>query len=439
MPKGFAESPDADRYVLANARVPSCLIDDDHLPQGPDGLCDVHLSIEQGRLAAITPVAAGVPADRPSTDMHRGLVLPCFTDMHTHIDKGHIWPRAANPDGSFDGALAAVGADRTTNWSAGDVRRRMDFSLRCAHAHGTAALRTHLDSVEPQHTISWPVFDEVRADWKDRIKLQAVCLIGIEEIRKEGFLEDLAQMVVRHSGVLGAVTYMLPDLEDLLDRIFRTALDRGLDLDFHVDETGDPTARSLHAIATKVLQHKFPGTVTVGHCCSISRQSREQADRTLDLVAEAGLAIVSLPMCNMYLQDRQDGVTPHWRGVTLLHEMKARGNKVAVASDNTRDPFYAYGDLDMLEVFREATRILHLDHPTGDWISTVTSNPAQIMALPGAGRLTVGSSADLVLLRARTYTELNARPQSDRTIVRNGKAVDTSLPDYAELDDLMGE
>ena len=33
-----------------------------------------------------------------------------------------------------------------------------------------------------------------------------------------------------------------------------------------------------------------------------------------------------------------------------------------VASDNTRDPFYAYGDLDMIEVFREATRILHFDH-----------------------------------------------------------------------------
>jgi cytosine deaminase len=54
--------------------------------------------------------------------------------------------------------------------------------------------------------------------------------------------------------------------------------------------------------------------------------------------------------------------TPRWRGVTLVHEMKARGIPVAFASDNTRDPFYAYGDLDMVEVMREATRIAHLDH-----------------------------------------------------------------------------
>ena len=40
--------------------------------------------------------------------------------------------------------------------------------------------------------------------------------------------------------------------------------------------------------------------------------------------------------------------------------LKAAGVPVMVASDNTRDPFYAYGDLDMIEVMREATRILHL-------------------------------------------------------------------------------
>ena len=77
-------------------------------------------------------------------------------------------------------------------------------------------------------------------------------------------------------------------------------------------------------------------------------------------------------MCNMYLQDRSAGRTPRWRGVTPLHELKAAGVPVMVACDNTRDPFYAYGDLDMLEVLREATRILHLDHAGTDWPRAVT-------------------------------------------------------------------
>ena len=52
----------------------------------------------------------------------------------------------------------------------------------------------------------------------------------------------------------------------------------------------------------------------------------------------------------MYLQDRIPGRTPRWRGVTLVHELRAAGVPVSVASDNTRDPFYAYGDMDMVEV-----------------------------------------------------------------------------------------
>jgi cytosine deaminase len=108
------------------------------------------------------------------------MVFPAFVDMHTHLDKGHIWPRSPNPDGTFMGALTTVRADSAANWSAEDVRPRMSFSLRSAYAHGTRAIRTHLDSIPPQDDITWPVFRELQADWADRIALQAVCLIGCD-------------------------------------------------------------------------------------------------------------------------------------------------------------------------------------------------------------------------------------------------------------------
>ena len=241
------------------------------------------------------------------------------------------------------------------------------------------------------------------------------------------------------NGVLGTVTYMLPDLDELLDRMFRTASQLGLDLDFHADETADTSAVSLRRIAEAALRHRFEGKILVGHCCALSRQATREVKITLDKAAQAGLAVVSLPMCNLYLQDRRDGSsTPRWRGVTLLHEMKARGIPVAVASDNTRDPFYAYGDLDMLEVYRMATRILHFDHPVADWPRAVTATPAEVMRAHGAGVLSVGSGADLVIFKGRSWTELLSRPESDRMVVRAGSAIERTLPDYAELDELMG-
>jgi len=154
-------------------------------------------------------------------------------------------------------------------------------------------------------------------------------------------------------------------------------------------------------------------------------------------MARTGIAVVSLPMCNMYLQDRQPAVTPRRRGVTLLHEMHARGIEVAIASDNTRDPFFAYGDLDAMEVFREAVRCAHLDHPVGTWPRAITATPARIMGVSSIGMLRPGGGADLLAMPARTWTELLSRPQSDRAVLRSGALIAVDLPDYRELDPLF--
>ena len=382
------------------------------------------------KIVAVTP-------REPAGPDQTGILSPLFVDCHTHIDKGHIWARSPNPDGSFMGALETVGNDRRANWSAADVEARMEFSLKCAYAHGTGYLRTHLDSLAPQEDISWPVFQTVRERWKGRIDLQAACLFGIDAARDEAWFNRLADIVSKAGGVLGTVTFMVPDLEPLLDRVFSKAIELGLELDFHADETDDVNAVSLGAIARAAKRHGYQGRILIGHCCSLARQPDDVVLKTLDAVADVNISVVSLPMCNMYLQDRrQDATTPRWRGVTLLHEMKARGINVCVASDNTRDPFYAYGDLDMLEVYRMATRTCHFDHPVADWPKTVFANPAKAMGLPEPV-IEPGAPADFILYEGRTWTELLSRPEANRTLVRGGIVIERTIPGYHELDHLM--
>jgi len=432
---GFARIPGAGQYALRNATLPAVLADG--LPGEPDfdGLVAADIMIAEGRIERLSP--PGSETGLPGLDLARGMVWPTLVDMHTHIDKGHISQRMPNPDGTFIGALEAVRFDRETRWSAEAVARRMDFSLRCAYAHGTSLLRTHVDSAPPQHRISWPVFADMRERWRGRIDLQGVALFAVYVILDDNFAEELVDILRRHGGVLGAATFMIPELDAALDRLFRLAADNGLDLDFHVDESEDPAARSLRHIADAALRHRFTGRVNVGHCCSLARQPAAEAEATMIRVREAGITVVSLPMCNMYLQDRHPGQTPRWRGVTLLHELKERGIPIAIASDNTRDPFYAYGDLDMVEVFREAVRILHLDHPIAGWPIAAARGPARILDRPDHGTIAKGGRADLVLFRARGWTELLARPQADRTVLRSGRPIDRTLPDYGELDDIM--
>jgi cytosine deaminase len=339
----------------------------------------------------------------------------------------------------------ATKEDRSARWTADDVRQRMDFGLRTAYAKGVVAIRTHLDSQAPQASISFPIFREMRDKWAGRIDLQASSIAPIDVfLRDEG--RQLADIVADSGARLGCVSRsmaypddpMPPDLDDGLVRVFKLAAERGLDVDLHIDESTDPRARALIRVARTAIAQGFKGRILCGHCTALALQMDEFIEETIAACKEAGIAIVSLPTVNMYLQDRsrEATVTPRWRGVTVVHEMKARGLQVAVAGDNCRDPFHAYGDHDMLDTFTQAVKILHLDHPLSDWIRAATEIPAGIMGID-RGSLKVGAPADLLVLKARNYSEMLSRHQFDRTVLRAGRAIDTTLPDYRELDGLM--
>ena len=424
MTMGFMTLPQTSGPLhLSNLTVPGCVLGH------KDSLRPLDLTICEGKISV--PVVGA-----PIIDMRGAMVFPAFIDMHTHLDKGHIWPRTPNPDGSFDGAINAVRNDKNGRWGVEDLRPRMTFSLRCAYAHGTRAIRTHLDQFAPEQNASWPLFSELRTEWANRIELQAACLSNCDMVEDPACFEAVADLVAAHGGVLGGLTAPGDRLDWQLERFVGGAQSRGLAADFHVDETLDPSVNTLRHIAKSVIDHRFDVPVTVGHLCSLSTMQEAEALRTLDLVARAGLHVVSLPMCNLYLQDRHPARTPRMRGITLVHEMTARGINISFASDNTRDPFYAYGDMDMLEVMREATRICHLDHADADWTNAFLRNPATATGF-AAPVLAPGAHADLVICRAREWSELFARPQSDRIVLRQGRQIDTTLPDYAELDSLM--
>ena len=442
MTHAFFTPPAHSRYALRNLRAPRCLLADGTGAAGAD-LGAIDLLVDNGRIAAIEP-AGTLPAEL-GPDLDASMVLPGMLDCHSLLDKGLIWPRQQNETGDGAGAAAATMRDRTAHWHADDVRRRMEFGLRTAYAKGVVAISTHLDSQAPQASISFPVFREMRERWAGRIDLQVSSIAPVDTfLRDEG--RQLADIVADSGGKLGCVTKsstfpgetMPPDLDEGLAAMFRLAAERGLNLDLHVDESTDPAARALMRVAQTALAQGFKGRILVGHVTSLALQTDAFIEQTLRACKDAGIDVVSLPTVNMYLQDRnrEAARTPRWRGVTVLHEMKAAGLRVAVAGDNCRDPFYAYGDHDMLDTYTQAVKILHLDHPVGDWIRAATQTPAAIMGID-RGELRAGAPADLIVLKARSYSEMLARHQFDRAVIRAGKGIDTALPDYRELDDLV--
>ena len=439
---GFVTVPDTDHYWLTNGRVPLCLLGPTMEPIAAlrefphqEDLVAVDLEIKGGAISTIAPAGVIDFDQAPVVNLEQGLVWPCFVDMHTHLDKGHIWPRCPNPDGTFMGALETVRNDHS-NWQADELYQRMEFGLKCSYTHGTQAIRTHLDSFGPLGKINFQVFEALRRQWKNRLILQAVCLVSLDYFLTPD-ADPLAQLVAESGGVLGGVAYINKDIVAQLDQVFTLAKRYGLDLDFHTDESLNPDDITLRYVAEAALRHDFQGAITCGHCCSLSIQTADVVAKTLTLVKAANIGIVSLPMCNLYLQDRQPTHTPRYRGVTILHELHQQGIPVALASDNCRDPFYAYGDHDGLDVFKQSVRIGHLDRPFDHWPKSLTSRPAQLMGLDDIGTLKPDTPANLICFKARTLNELIARAQCDRVVIRHGQTIDMQLPDYQELDSLF--
>ena len=428
--------PKVQSYWLTNAHVPLCsLAPHQFVSATREELCLVNIKIERSKISQIIPAVDRVD-DELAVDLRKKIVLPCFIDVHTHLDKGHIWQRSPNCDGTFATALATAIEDGQKYWNSEDLYPRMEFGLKCSYAHGTKAIRTHLDCFDRQADISLEVWQTLRSQWANKITLQAVSLVSLDYYQTDAGIA-LADKIARVGGILGGVAYLNPELDAQLDTVFQLALARNLALDFHADENGDPNSICLQKIAETAIKYQFPGKIVCGHCCSLAVQSAEIVKKTIDLVKQANISIVSLPMCNLYLQDRQAHTTPYWRGVTKVKELKQHDIPIAFASDNCRDPFYGFGDHNVLEVFTQAVRIAHLDTPYGNWIDSVTKTPADFMGLSTAGRIAVGLPADLVIFKARYFSELLSRPQSDRLVLRSGEEIDTTLPEYSELDNLM--
>jgi cytosine deaminase len=418
---------------LKNARIPRSL---SPFSTGDSILVDCDVRIVDGVVAAVDLAGQVSPVvDATVQDLDGRIVMPGFLDAHVHLDKAFTWDRAPNVRGEFWDAIQLLTKDKE-NWTAEDLYRRGTFALRCAEAHGSVAIRTHVDTGLNWGEVSHDAMQTLRTEWAGRIDLQTVSLCALEN-----FMEPqgrrIAELALKHpNSLLGGMPQMNPDLDQQLHYFFDLAAEMKVGVDLHVDENGNPEAECLRRIAEIVLEKEFPYPVTCGHVCSLAVQDEARSASTIELVAQAGIQIISLPLCNLYLQGRPSETghrgTPRWRGVTLLHELHAAGVTTACASDNVRDAFYAWGDFDMFEVFMQSIRIAHLDTNPGAACGMVTSGAAKIMGLSQFGKIEPGMDGRMIVFAAKSFNELLSRPNQERELIGFHSSVG-AVPTYDEL------
>ncbi|MCY4229341.1 MAG: amidohydrolase family protein [Alphaproteobacteria bacterium] len=376
------------------------------------GRHDIVLSGE--RIAAIT-----------ASDAHGGgFIMPAMTDAHVHLDKTFTTHRLGRRAGSLLDAIELAAGD-SMQWNADDIRCRATNALERAYRHGTVRMRTHVDWLAPTVPLAWPVLHALRAAWRGRIDLQLVALAPLDLLFEAG--EPIARRVRRDGGVLGAFIYRDPDLQVKVSRLFDLAERHDLALDLHVDECLEPNADGIDIAVRETAARGYGGRVLCGHCCALSIRPDDETHALLERAAEAGVALCVLPATNAWLQDNAPGRTPRLRGLAPLHEARAAGMEVMLASDNCRDAFYPWGDYDLWDIFRLAAVSAHLD--PASWLDAVTDTPAALFgALPG---LVEGAVADFILFDAEDADDAVSRARCSRQVWRHGAVIRQGLVEGA--------
>ena len=191
----------------------------------------------------------------------------------------------------------------------------------------------------------------------------------------------------------------------------------------HIDESDDPHARTLEMLCEATIENGWQGRVTAGHTCALAGYSDDHAADVIELVAEAGINVITNPATNLMLQGRDDS-HPKRRGITRVKELLAKGVNVSFGQDNLRDMFYPFGRADPLELAFLLAHAAHMSQPDEiDAVFTMaTDNAARVLGATDYGTKP-GCAGDLVILDARSPAEA-ITSQADRLhVIRRGRVV----------------
>lgn len=373
-----------------------------------------------GRVAGLTEPGSEHAQGRV-IELDGKLVAPGFVDAHQHLDKTRTLRAVANPEGTLAGAVAAFKQYAAT-MSREDFLDRAERTLEACLARGTVAIRTHAN-VDPELRVRGvEMLVELRERWKDRITLQVVAF-GTAGATQMGTpaKEWLDEAIQSGADLIGGTPAISDQPEAFLDMLFDAAARHQLPIDLHLDEHLDATRQLFDAVIARTRRYEMGGRVAAGHCSALSAMAEDDARRVIDGMADAGIAVITLPTANLFLQGRDATRLPP-RGLTRVKELISAGVRVAAATDNIQDPFVPVGTGDMLEIARWTLLAGHLSvTDLGTVFAMITKAPAEIMGIDAGIR--EGARADLVVTDAMDADDLVASGPPVRAVLVAGRLV----------------
>jgi cytosine deaminase len=372
-----------------------------------------HIEVRDGRIAALLPASGDPTTSADTFGLGGALVLPPLVDGHIHLDKtllGLPWlpnQAAGNRVADRIEAERQVRAKRTlpeAETGANLVRQVL--------ASGTLHLRSHVDIDNQLGLRNLHEILKVRERFRDLVTIQIVAFPQSGILRSPGTAELLDAAIGEGADLLGGLDPIGidGDLDGHLDALFAIAERRGVGADIHLHDGGESGIAQLAAIAHRTQAAGLQGKVAVSHAFALGSVPTEMAQRTADLLAETGVAIMSHG--------------PGGAAIPPLRLLHRHGVSVFGGSDNIRDAWSPFGNGDMLDramMIAYRANFRH-DEELAFAFDMVTAAAARVLGVAPYG-IAVGNPADLVVVEAGSLAEAVATRPRRKMVIKAGRIV----------------
>jgi len=360
-------------------------------------------------------------------DAEGALVAGGFVDPHVHLDKALVADAVPTNESQTLGEAIENDRERKRIESASDVQDRAERAIKMHVRHGCTRLRTHVD-IDPISGLT--ALDGVLAARRACDDIADVQIIvfpqdgiytapGTEELLTEALQRDVDGI-----GGIPAIERSEQQRKDHVDMCLSLATTHDVVADLHIDETDDPTARTLEYLAARTIEENLEGRVTAGHACALAAYDENHALRVIDLVAEAEIPIISSPGTNLMLQGRTDQ-HPKRRGITRIDQLRAAGVTVGIGQDNIQDAFYQYNSGNLLESANLMAHAAQLQSPSernAVW-NMVGRNAASILDIEYGMELEAPAVFNVFAPSVNTVTDALRSRATPRTVIHDGSIV----------------
>ncbi|RDJ16839.1 deaminase [Rhizobium grahamii] len=297
------------------------------------------LEVKDGKVAALHPAGATLPAGLPTYQAGGQLALPTMRDMHIHLDKtfyGGAWQAPLPRQGKTIMDMIALEEKLLPKLLPTSVQRAEGL-IALLQSKGSTIARSHcnIDPVSGLKSLEHLKLALEKHQDDFICEIVAFPQHGLLHSKVDSLMREAMQMGVEYVGGLDP-TNVDGAMEKSLDAMFQIALDTGKGVDIHLHETSPAGVAAINYMIDTVEKNPaLKEKVTISHAFALTTLGPEVLEETAARLAANGMTIAStVPIGGLMMP---------------LPQLSKAGVFVMTGTDSVIDHWSPFGSGDMLE------------------------------------------------------------------------------------------